>query len=300
MLTAIGFLHPLIHIGFGIEFRQPAIIAEALAQGAVHAARDANFLLSVERAATGSNSKTLTELIHEIRADKEIAAAQKYEDAQEMGVVDRAPDAILKYVKLWSVGPGELEKKTAEMIDAAMYYTMSAQKPPKQVRMDFFYMHAVNSSIFFPTFNEQPWLSDASKRRLLLFKGYLDLILYATMGCPELLMDEVTNYVPARKADPAQTSWDGLFTRLFAYEQDDGHASKFGRAIRNAELYATRGGYESEKWAHFRGGLWQTAGNMVVDSVEAPSPGSKWARAVGFDEGWEQFANRQSRNGGSL
>jgi hypothetical protein len=31
-----GFLHPIIHLGFGVEFRQPAIIAEALAQAAVH------------------------------------------------------------------------------------------------------------------------------------------------------------------------------------------------------------------------------------------------------------------------
>lgn len=31
-----GFLHPMIHLGFGIEFQQPAIIAEALAQAAVH------------------------------------------------------------------------------------------------------------------------------------------------------------------------------------------------------------------------------------------------------------------------
>ena len=31
-----GFLHPIIHLGFGVEFKQPAIIAEALAQAAVH------------------------------------------------------------------------------------------------------------------------------------------------------------------------------------------------------------------------------------------------------------------------
>lgn len=31
-----GFLHPMIHLGFGVEFQQPAIIAEALAQAAVH------------------------------------------------------------------------------------------------------------------------------------------------------------------------------------------------------------------------------------------------------------------------
>src|SRR6202012_2645784 len=31
-----GLLHPLIHLGFGLEFKQPAIIAEALSQAAVH------------------------------------------------------------------------------------------------------------------------------------------------------------------------------------------------------------------------------------------------------------------------
>ena len=35
ILNLTGFLHPLIHLGFGIEFEQPAIVAEALAQAAV-------------------------------------------------------------------------------------------------------------------------------------------------------------------------------------------------------------------------------------------------------------------------
>lgn len=35
LLKFTGFLHPLIHLGFGVEFDQPAIVAEALAQAAV-------------------------------------------------------------------------------------------------------------------------------------------------------------------------------------------------------------------------------------------------------------------------
>lgn len=36
LMDFTGFLHPIIHLGFGVEFQQPAIIAEALAQAAVH------------------------------------------------------------------------------------------------------------------------------------------------------------------------------------------------------------------------------------------------------------------------
>ena len=153
-------------------------------------------------------------------------------------------------------------------------------------------MHAANSSIFFPTFNAQPWLSEASKIRLLKFKGYSDLTLYASQGSPALLPNEITTYEPAKKSDPAQTSWAGVFTRLFAHG-DDGHAVKFGRAVANAENIMRR--YEGEPWAQFKGGMWLTAGNMIADSVEAPAPESKWVRSAGFEEAWEQFENRPGK-----
>ena len=153
-------------------------------------------------------------------------------------------------------------------------------------------MHAVNSSIFFPIFNAQSWLSEPSKLRLLRFKGYTDLTLYASQGSPALLPGEITAYEPARKSDPAQTSWAGIFKRLFAHG-DDGHAIKFGRAVANAENIVR--GYECEAWTRFKGGMWLTAGNMVADSVEAPAPGSKWARSVGFEEAWEEFEERPGK-----
>jgi Questin oxidase-like len=152
-------------------------------------------------------------------------------------------------------------------------------------------MHAVNSSIFFPAFNAQPWLSEASKIRLLKFKGYIDLTLYASQGAPALLPDEITSYIPAKK-DPSQTSWEGVFKRLFAHG-DDGHAVKFGRAVANAKNVVSP--YEGEEWARIKGEQWLTVANMVVDSVELPGPGSKWARSVGFDEAWDQFGDRAAR-----
>lgn len=68
-----GFLHPIIHLGFGIEFEQPAIIAEALAQACCHDEWIGKALLPAEQAAKqNGNDKSIVELLDELRSNKEI------------------------------------------------------------------------------------------------------------------------------------------------------------------------------------------------------------------------------------
>lgn len=74
-----GFLHPIIHLGFGIEFQQPAIIAEALAQAACHDSWIGKMFFPAEKAAKEKgNDKTIAELLDEIHADKQIQEAVKW------------------------------------------------------------------------------------------------------------------------------------------------------------------------------------------------------------------------------
>lgn len=40
---------------------------------------------------------------------------------------------MIKYASQWTVGKGELEAKTAQMISSVVYFTAAAQRPPKQV-----------------------------------------------------------------------------------------------------------------------------------------------------------------------
>jgi hypothetical protein len=128
-------LHPLIHLGFGIEFHQPAIIAEALAQAATHDSWTGDYLLRVERASTSPGTKTLPQLLDEIRTDKKLSTAAWWSDPNKLrdGILGRAADEMIRYASQWTVSPGELEKKTAEMTNAAIYFTATAQNPPKQV-----------------------------------------------------------------------------------------------------------------------------------------------------------------------
>ncbi|KAI9778526.1 MAG: hypothetical protein M1839_008057 [Geoglossum umbratile] len=115
----LGFLHPIIHLGFGVEFKQPAIIAQALAQAAVHDNWLEPFFHDAEKAAKPS-TKTLVELLDEIRADRKLSTAAHWEDGNKIrdGILKRAPEEMMGYAIQWSAGPEELENKTAEMISA--------------------------------------------------------------------------------------------------------------------------------------------------------------------------------------
>jgi len=207
---------------------------------------------------------------------------------------------MIKYASQWSVGSGkgDLERKTAEMIKSAVYFTAGAQNPPKQVKFDFYYMHCVNCSIFFPTFNAQPWLSQANKIRLLEWKGYLDLVMYASRRSPAPLLDEIANYAPKKpstKNSPSeaaaggQTSWPGIFQRLFEYG-DDGHAVKLGRAVAHGQAFCEKYEKDGEEWCVVKGDMWEKIGHMVIDSVE--DKGATWVRSAGFKEAWEEYGDR--------
>ncbi|KAL8967511.1 MAG: hypothetical protein Q9183_002888, partial [Haloplaca sp. 2 TL-2023] len=116
-----GFLHPLIHLGFGIEFQQPAIIAEAFAQAAVHSGWIGDFLLPAEKAANGSTqNKSLVDLLTEIRKDEKLSTAAHWSDGNKIrdGLLARAPDEMTHYASQFTVPPSLLEEKTAEMTNA--------------------------------------------------------------------------------------------------------------------------------------------------------------------------------------
>ncbi|KAF5874272.1 putative hypa-like protein [Botrytis fragariae] len=282
-----GFLHPLIHLGFGIEFNQPAIIAEALAQASVHDMWITKYLLDVEKKAQPGN-KTIPQLLDEIRDDKKLSTAAEWDDGNKIrdGILARAADEMMNYASQWTVGKGELEAKTAQMISSAVYFAAAAQRPPKQVKFDFYYMHCVNSSIFFTSFNKQDFLSEAQKVRLLEWKGRFDLTMYASRRSPELLLEEISGYVP-KLLEAGDAEWSGLFHRLFEFE-DDGHAVKLGRTVAHAEVVSQ--GYEDQDWAKIKSFMWLKIGNMVADSVE--DTGDTWARSVGFDEAWKDYVDR--------
>lgn len=293
-----GFFHPIIHLGFGLEFQQPAIVAEALAQAAVHDNWTGKYLLLTEAAAKSdpnlSLDTKLVDLLDEIKANKKLANSAHIDDANKVrdGILVRAPEEMIRVASKWIVTPETLERKTAEMTNAAIFFTAAAQRPPKQVKFDFFYMHCTNTSIFYPTFNSLPWLSAANKVRLLQWKVYVDLAIYTSRGTAPLHLSEVSLYTPS-KLEAGDAEWKGIFRRLTEFA-DDGHAVKFGRAVANAERLCEPYEKNGEGVGVLNGFMWEKIGNMVVDSVE--DTGATWARNVGWEEAWKDYEDRPRKS----
>ena len=287
MTNLAGFLHPLIHLGFGIEFKQPAIIAEALAQAAVHENWIARVLLDTEKIAAESGdqtSKSMIELIHEVRANDKIRTSPHWDDGNKIrdGVLKRAPEEMMRLAAQWRVSTDKVEEKTAEMVNADAYFTGGAQMPPKEIKFDFYYMHSVNCSIFFSAFMKLPELGLENKVRLLEWKGRYDLASYASRGSPQLRMDDIRHYRPNKP----EMGWPGIIKRVNGLE-DDGHVAKLIRALAHGEELCKE--YSGEAFP-IQSDMWLKLGHMVIDSVEETD--AKWVRNAGFQQAWEKVADR--------
>lgn len=135
----LGSLHPLIHLGFAIEFKQPAIVAEALAQAALHRDYLAPFFLGAEKQAkqdlrhAPSRKKTLYDLLDEIRANEKLATSAHWDDDNKIrdGVLVRAPQEMIDIASHWTVQPEDLELRNAEMVNAV------GETSPKRNQVEF-------------------------------------------------------------------------------------------------------------------------------------------------------------------
>lgn len=130
---------------YGVEWSQPAMVAMALAQTAVHSNDLGPFMLEAEQAAgsLSADMPPISSLYEAVRANTKLAGAAHMKDANKIrdGVLKRARDEMLELASRVRVKPGQLEEKTAEMYDNAVYIAASAAfHPPKIPKFDFFLM----------------------------------------------------------------------------------------------------------------------------------------------------------------
>lgn len=146
LIERSGFAHSLIQLMYGIEWEQPAIIAEALAQAAIHDNHVGNFLSKVEKAAADVPSKmslTLPELLEQVHYDEDFINSVRHEDPNAMldGVEIFCPDEAIPYLSRIKIDPNDMEERVAENIHTAAYMaSASVFHPPHLPRHDFFLM----------------------------------------------------------------------------------------------------------------------------------------------------------------
>ncbi|KAJ4216664.1 hypothetical protein NW759_009235 [Fusarium solani] len=283
-----GIVHPLIQLMYGLEWKQPAIVAQALAQTCVHNVEGLDqLLLASEQQANATPRSTkmpsLLSIYEKVRADPQLAGSVRVEDTSKVedGIIQRAKDAMLAILEQVHVEPEELDERTAEMFhDMILVASSAAIHPPHHVKYDFFLMHHVNSSLIYLTFNSQPWLSTADKVRLLEWKIRLDLVQYVARGYPAISLESIESYVPKQ---PSDESVREIGMRLYDFG-DDGHAIKQARAT--AVCHELMAEYKDKPWAVLKDdSIWKKIQHMAVDAVEGP--GVLYVRSAGFDEAWK-------------
>lgn len=295
-----GAYHPIIHLGFGVEFDQPAIVAESLAQAASHDRMNIeDVLFAAEKKASTTAAagvpqrgkpKSLIALMHDVRANDRIREAPLWSDLgnkMKDGIVGRAGDEMARIAAQFHIQPDsleDLERQTAEMISVCAYVAGSAHRPGRPRKIDFFVMHSVTSSIFCTVLIGQDWIPLADRARLVEYKARTDLMWYAATKASPLDPQAISGYT---NPESDQLGWDELF-RDVRRESDDGHAAKFIRALKNGELTAKR--YEqTAEWADYfpvKGDMWLKMARLCQDTTKNRPWELKWVFFTGFEEPW--------------
>lgn len=292
-LMFASFLHPLIHFGFGIEYDQPAVVAEGLAQGCVHQPEVIDIFNGpdhADEAASGHAGGAMVDLINEVQQNETIRNAPCWGDGSWIpdDPYASAPPELWQIAARWRVLPVEVEIKTAEMINVNAFFTAAAQRPGKKAKLDFFLIHNVNCSIFFSAFLRAPYLTAANRARLLELKGRFDIVAYAARGSPKLYPDEVLQY----KAKRPGMDWPQVIARCNTF-LDDCHVAKFIRALAHgASVTQKYGAGQTSKTFPMSVDMFLLAAHMALDSTEGVYYFYRWIRGAGFDAQWENFPDK--------
>ncbi|CRK16857.1 hypothetical protein BN1708_011849 [Verticillium longisporum] len=290
-----GFLHPLIQLMYGIEWEQPAIVAEGLAQAAVHKNQLGPFLKETEEGAAGE-MPSIQELHEAIAKNEKLRNAARPGDDNKVydGVLIRAPEEMKAIAKRVKIKTDELGERTAEMFETTFWVAAGAAlRKGKDAKWDFFLIHHTNSAPFFVALNKTDWISVEDKVRILEYKIRLDLVQNAARGTPEIRFDAIAAYRPKDldrgKALVARP--EDLLPRFHAID-DDGHTVKVARSLavcrELCEPYADR------PWKKVKSDdVWLKMHYTLLDGTEGgEEEGGRWVRAAGFDESWEDVPNR--------
>ncbi|KAI2794167.1 Oxidoreductase [Penicillium oxalicum] len=269
-----GAYHPIIHLGLGIEFQQPSIIAEALAQAAAHDDSHISQLFEACEAQAAiayppQHPKPLIQLLREARANETIRTAPRWEDfgnKMRDGVVGRANLEMAFIGSQFIIKPEELElqRRTAEMISVCAYMAGASQRPGRKRKIDFFYMHTLTSSIFFSVLIRQDWIKLEDRVRLVEWKGRLDLAWYVVSGSAELYEDAIRDY---HDDFSANMGWNELYAAVNK-EHDDGHVAKMIRALKNGQEAARPFELEFPDAFPTKGDMWLKIARMALDTTK--------------------------------
>ncbi|KAI0075061.1 hypothetical protein K474DRAFT_1647047 [Panus rudis PR-1116 ss-1] len=222
-----GAVHPLIQTGYAVEFGSDAMVAQALAQAAMHDVfapelydlKDLSDQSGEKEASADpthrqpSRGKSLLSILREaydsdilhpvMPYDPNALLSKRQRDALQGG----RPEEIKRLASLWKVdvskGQQELDDKVEELFWVTTLLLAGTSKVGRTPRLDFFLMHLLNATLFVPSLlNAIPSLES----KALLLRALIPVILnYLILrGRPRINPDVLMSYTAVPRPPASQ------------------------------------------------------------------------------------------------
>ncbi|KAF8874746.1 hypothetical protein BD779DRAFT_1702357 [Infundibulicybe gibba] len=159
-----GVFHPLIQVGYGLEFESDAMVAQGLAQAAAHNPTWPQQFRPSTRPVSQSNSLPLFEILRQFYESPILKPVMPYNPNTLIftrfreACEDGRSEEIGRLAALWwSSSPNadlesDLKVKLEEITWFATLLLVGSNKPNRKPRLDFFLMHILTASQFLPSF----------------------------------------------------------------------------------------------------------------------------------------------------
>lgn len=296
-----GALHPLIHLGYSLEFACGDVLSEALAQAAVHGPQvgalfpEHDPILDDSPLATLGN-RNLLDIVQLASADSRFDNTVKFSDPNKTRAFTSHPDACAALIELanqWNmpikVTREEVIAKALELHEASIAVYGGAVRPGRKPKLDFFIMHGVTSALFLHVVARQldPWQA----RQILIAHWRVLLMYYVSRGRPHLYLDELGTYQSSGDSDfeKCNNPWTAIVERALAFEG----GSHIQKTIRSCIYLHV---HYSHRWngdglgamAQQYPGRDNWPINAAMMTLDGLSNGESWVhRGVGFNEVWD-------------
>ncbi|KAJ7199195.1 hypothetical protein GGX14DRAFT_373358, partial [Mycena pura] len=236
-----GILHPLIYLGYGIEFSLPGLVAEGLAQAAVHKIASSLLIPKSIFSNMGRSKKHSFTIIARIMRDNKFANFKSFDVVQTQVGMD-----IQRMAADWTVdgsNPKEVARKMEELCFLnVMIFTLGGWRDGQGFHdADFTRMHLVTSSMTLSSY--MAVLSPTSKSLLLRAYFTRSLAFYVASGRPNLpvrsfFKTPLLTSFPGPKPSPTVSVYPSsdtpnLWLKIIqsAIVHPDDHLSKFQRTL---------------------------------------------------------------------
>ncbi|KAJ2726593.1 hypothetical protein GGI07_000535 [Coemansia sp. Benny D115] len=303
-----GLFHPLIQLGYGLEFESQAIAAMGLAQACVHKNNMFSKALSAEvfqslhdtGACGGDMGMSLWQIVRRVREDSELVSKVQYSDVLYSSANMAAAEVLaIKHIKHWLVEPTEksVSEKFHELMSTIALVYGSMTRPGYAPMLEFAIMHLLTSSYFLPIVLEP--LPVEQQAYILRVYAMMFLCVYAAKGCPELYVPHELTNPDTHGSDDSGNCWLAVFEKAIAC--DDIHVVK---AVRGLWRGSNESSFEAPiiqkaDYEYPPSVNWLYLAILTVENITASSFESKESEAsvgrfswdhgmVAFDEFWNE------------